>query len=314
MPSENQDFGPTNGLVKVSTENESTCSKITNSQSSPVIIEVFFEKDKNSNPGGTVPNWFYYWKQSPKIKEQLLVPGISLYDINSCSYLESAGDVELSLNYDEGLAFDPTPGVFNVYGQCLFNVANMDKEDLYPDCPESIPNELVVVNYGSAATINISEACGFKKNKISCTTGSGVHEGIHVFYTTVAHEAEHARIESEVWNYTTASSPAITGGYSSAWDLDKDGYKDIWEENDQGAIDYEFETSTGTNADAYTGDYGGGVNSNCDYCNGDCSPGTMYEEDRCRAYEGTIDVDSIDPDDWSFDPINDVQGKQWNNN
>lgn len=47
------------------------------------------------------------------------------------------------------------------------------------------------------------------------------------------------------------------------------------------------------------------------YCGETCSAGTMFEEKRCRDVEAALDVNAIDGSDWSFDPENEIQGKQW---
>jgi len=41
------------------------------------------------------------------------------------------------------------------------------------------------------------------------------------------------------------------------------------------------------------------------------SAGSYYEENRCRNKELEVLVENIDLFDWSFDPENDEQGKNW---
>ncbi len=40
--------------------NEKNCHK-----SATRTVKLFFPRDADNNPGGSVPNWFYYWKQTP---------------------------------------------------------------------------------------------------------------------------------------------------------------------------------------------------------------------------------------------------------
>lgn len=81
----------------------------------------------------------------------------------------------------------------------------------------------------------------------------------------------------------------------------------MWEENSADGTYYEFDVDmmNPSPADKYNPDY-----TNC-YCNNSCSAGTRFEEKRCRDAEAALDENAINEDDWSFDPLNEIQGKQW---
>lgn len=305
LPASNDDFGDTNGLVKVSNGTEESC---VGRDGNTFEVEVFFEKDATTNPGGSDPNWFFYWKQSQEVQNLLTIPGIHLYDMSSCDFNSSPTSVTLDIVYDASLAYNP--GGNTTYGYSLFNTFNMDKEDPFigPNNPKNCitindPSQLVIVGYDDSAEINIGEGCGHRKLSQACNPSSPNHEGIHTFYTTVIHEVEHALITCEVWNFTHPSDPSIKAGYNSLWDSDNDGYKDIWEQYSSEAIQYGFTVGTD---DSYDGNY-----ANC-FCAGTCSVGTMFEETRCRMQESMANPNAINDSDWSFDPTNDIQGKQWN--
>ncbi|WP_420580215.1 hypothetical protein [Reichenbachiella sp.] len=167
--------------------------------------------------------------------------------------------------------------------------------------------QLVVTGYDPAYNkIILGEGCGFYKSKNTCNPITN-YEGIHTLFSTIVHEVEHAKIECDVWQYTHSSHPNIHAGFSSLWDIDGDGYKDIWELNSVPGMLYGFTVNPGnpTNVDAYSSNYG------VCFCAGSCSAGTMFEEIRCRNVEAALNYSLIDNDDWSFDPTNKIQGKQW---
>jgi hypothetical protein len=314
MPTSNEDFGDKNGLIKVSNSinnipNEESC---VDKNGNEAKVKVFFEKDAMNNPDGTVPNWFYYWSQISLIQDMLnSVSGFVMYDRPKCQFEQNTTPVRLNLEY-AGSQFPYNPSGSDTLGTNLFNVANMAKEDLYsatpPSCiPITAPVDLAIVSYGNAEKIQIGEGCGFQKLKDVCNPSGVVIEGIHAFYSTVAHEVEHARITSEVWSFTHPNEPNVEAGYLWSYDEDLDGYKDIWEELSADGMTYGFNSdpSTGGGADKYDPNY-----LHC-FCSGTCSAGTQYEETRCRNVEQSLNLNAINAFDWSFDPTNTHQGKQW---
>ena len=78
-PVKNDEFGKTNGLVRVTNDKKQDCLMSTNTNA---IIEIFFEKDEISNPGGIDPNWYYYWEQfipKKRINNLIFNPSLSGY-------------------------------------------------------------------------------------------------------------------------------------------------------------------------------------------------------------------------------------------
>jgi hypothetical protein len=215
----------------------------------------------------------------------------------------------------------------------------MSKEDTYditkpnPCNPDISSTEEVATALGSADQLHIGKGCGFTKSNIA---GPG-DQGIHVLYRTVVHEVEHAIITCDVWNFTDPSDPTVNAGYSSDWDKDGDGYKDLWETTSIEGMLNNFTVTLpgkapfdGYNVDKNTGlrvDASGNPISYDPNKLGLRTPlysaGTEYEEARCKNKELTITKAAIDKDDWSFDyipnpPINPInpktkiiQGKQW---
>lgn len=314
LPASNSDFGSTHGLVMVGAKPMSSDNRLEScnrKDGTEARVQVFYEKDTRTNPDATVPNWFYYWQQNNFVQELLEIPGIPHYDLETCSHSEPV-PIKLEIGY-VGDAHPWIPDALNTYGICLFSPSNMELEDPYlgPNHPNNCasiedPLNLVLVGYEGAARLNFGGGCGYQRGKDICDPNGGVLQGIHVFYNTVAHEAEHARIECEVWQFEHLAHPNIVSGYESVWDMDKDGYKDIWEEHHPDATEL-FETTSGTKKDKYDGQY-----AEC-FCNGDCSAGTMYEETRCRNKEKSLNHSEVDNYDWSFDKTNNYQGKNWKN-
>jgi len=81
----------------------------------------------------------------------------------------------------------------------------------------------------------------------------------------------------------------------------------LWEETSAEAEGYPFtvDFENPTMADAYNDEY-----KDC-LCSESCSAGTLFEEERSRAVEKALDVNTINDYDWSFDPKNEIQGKKW---
>jgi hypothetical protein len=59
LPKNNSDFGPT--AITATLPGEGSCDEITSSAQ----VKLFFPRDESNNPDGNVPNWFYYWSQTP---------------------------------------------------------------------------------------------------------------------------------------------------------------------------------------------------------------------------------------------------------
>ena len=316
LPATNSDFGAANGTVQVEVDGTYACFPDS---------RVFFDKDATTNPDGTVPNWFYYWRQIPEISNLLSIPGIALWkpydpnnpsDPNNCSFIAPSANFTLQLKY-AGYPYSTTPGTSITYGNQNFGVLNMKREEIVADplnpnsphnCGYAISNsDRVVTSYGQGVgVIDIGQGCGFRKQ---LKDGSSV-EGVYAFYSTVVHEVEHALIDCQLW----------AGGYTTADDSDLDGYPNIWESTLQNGIMFNPNPTFMAPYDAY------GVNKNNGMPEaydsnllgmGLYSAGTEYEEARCRDKEVQMksNYSKLDNYDWSFNDGNTFgeinQGKQW---
>lgn len=310
MPRDNSFFGTNYGTIKVSNRISSTCK--TKPEGKKAMI--YFEKDEVSNPMGGDPNWFYYWSQIPLIQNVLEISGIHLFNTDSGTFNPSPTNVRLSIEY-AGFPYTPPSTLgptSSIYGENVFSPLSMTSINYNPGSLEYGGIYSTVVEYdASRLKIRIGEGCGQQK-VIFGTNSSSYDKGIHVFYRTVVHEVEHAKIDSEVWSYTHPSEPDVLAGCSNFWDMDRDGYKDVWERYSTDAMMYGFMVNPSLPSDSYTPNYGHCYDTSLSSDpNSTCSTGTRYEEDRCRTEEINLNPQDIDQYDWSFDPSNSVQGKQW---
>lgn len=121
---------------------------------------------------------------------------------------------------------------------------------------------------------------GRNASKFNQETG---HNGLHTFYEIMEHENHHLVIWDTLW----------PDGYDSSKDLDRDRFPDVWEQTDFEALIYGFVVG---NDDSYRIPE---------------SAGFKYHEDKCKAVERALEFDKYDDKDWSYDPTNTYQGKQW---
>ena len=302
LPPNNSDFGPAHGQIQA-TANLNGLPKKDLSDDPDETVKVFFVKDEVHPVSGT-PNWFHYWSESQPIQDLLTIPGIRLWDMSTCMF-QDIEEVHLTLIYG-GMPYDPEG---STYGSSNFSPRDFDKEDPYPDCDNNSPAHLYAVGYKANATkILIGEGCGFRKSDPGNPSANpiGNIEGIHVLYSTVAHEVEHTEITCEVWS----------DGYDSAFDEPlpiRDDYRDNWETQtniDNAGIPGYCPFTIGVD-DGFNEDY---VEANIGNCTLETA-GTNYEEIRCRKKATELDLTPVNEYDWSFDPITDplnlIQGKQW---
>ena len=299
LPLLNDDFGTTHGDL-TARENDITPGAIQKD------VKVFFRKDDNNLIHPVEPNWFFYWSQIPEIKSLLNIGGLHLYNEDICDFNSTPTPVMLNLRYNKNL------GKFGnvLAGRCYFQI-DRTKTPIPKKCLKTGESSYFIVSgYNpEALIIELGPICGSSQPSIDCPKegeANGLIQGIHSFISTIVHETEHARINCEVWNYTTLLEPEVKAGYNGLWDEDKDGYKDIWERNDLDAKKYGFTNKNlGSDEDKYKGNY-----QNC-FCANTCSAGTMYEETRCRVKANIFNLKFVDHQDWSFDTEDENQGKQW---
>jgi hypothetical protein len=65
LPKDNSEFGIRSIAL--------TAPEINNEDESITKVEFFYHKKTTDNPSGTVPNWFYYWKQTVDISENIVI-------------------------------------------------------------------------------------------------------------------------------------------------------------------------------------------------------------------------------------------------
>lgn len=294
LPMLNDDFGTTHGDATV----------IENNQTSGAIqkdVKVFFRKDDMNYNDDKLPNWFFYWSQIPLIQDLLQLDGMYLYDIKNCKFNDTPTPYKIPLYFDKNL----DPGVAGSTNFPYLKLEEFKPSQCYDQSGDK--KQKIIAEYsknGDQIKIRVgqiaSEISGF------CKGQEPERKGIHVFYNTIAHEVEHVKLKFEIWNYTHPSKPEVFPGYNDIWDLDRDYYKDVWEEKDLVASKM-FETESGTNQDRYISNY-----SDC-FCFNKypCSAGTQYEEERCRKVANELDYQAIDKFDWSYDLYLKYQGKQW---
>jgi hypothetical protein len=275
------------------------------------IVNVFFEKDAYTNPDGndSIPNWFYYWSQIDTIQKLLTIPGIHLFETATCTFTKHTIPLKLKLQFGGGPKGD-VPGATVTFGYSNFNMPIASNVDA---CPINIKTALTsnyAVSYVPDLKIVLNNACGYFQPASVCNPDSATRYGIHGFYSTFIHEREHAIITCEVWNFITPLQPYVYPTYSSEWDEDGDGYKDIWETAHKS--DY---FTLNEPKDRYSGDYTKGcLCENLDKKppnTPDCTVGSRYEELRVRSKSLHANMKVMDKYDWSFDFTNKIQGKQW---
>jgi len=248
-----------------------------------------------------LPNWFFYWSQIPLIQDLLQLDGMYLYDIKNCKFNDTPTPYKIPLYFDKnqidaGITKFPCTKLEEFKPSQCYDQSGDKKQKIIAEYSKN--GDQIKIRVGQIA----SEISGF------CKGQEPERKGIHVFYNTIAHEVEHVKLKFEIWNYTHPSKPDVLPGYNDIWDLDRDYYKDVWEENDNDAKDYKFSTKIPEGGvDRYNSNYASCL---C-YSKHPCTAGTQYEEERCRKVANELDYQAIDKYDWSYDLYLKYQGKQW---
>ncbi len=283
-------------------------------------LEVFFDKDTMNIHNTNQPNWFYYWTKIPAVVDLLTIPGIRLYDTGTCQYNETPTPYTIPLKYWPLYTYLPPASVTYGTSQLQFESAI----GMHVFCPSDTASiRSPAVGYDDLFSfLRIGTGCGFHNVLDTNLLVRGEPRvdlrGIHTFFSTFIHEREHLLITCEVW----------AAGYNRKKDTDNDGYNDDWEavvavsgENPFVAFSTLDPLDPGWRQDQYGYFPNGAVPING--YNSDLlfqmppiySMGTEYEEYRCRLKERDYYFDgrirSLDNHDWSFDPSNINQGKQW---
>ena len=324
LPASNTDFGETNGTILVTANGVHDCNN---------KARVFYDKEATTNPGNTNPNWIYYWQDNPIIQDLLNIsPGLHLFGNEvDCQYDSNPTDFDITIHYGSvgNLVCVPmsgqVPPMTNANnGGSLFQVTQQHL--VQAGSCSNLPGNTISgydpantrLHLCDAASLNKPWECGFLPTE---------SEGIHSFYRTVAHETQHVRNKVEVWNYTHPSDPSIKAGWNAAWDMDNDGFKDLWETTSSDGMLYGFvfnSTNPLLGNDRYSPNYSS--LPGCDVCVkpvpgagniSGCSAGTWWEENKARQAETTLTLNDVDKYDWSYSSSSAStttkknQGKQW---
>lgn len=320
MPTNNSDFGETNGSIKVFNGSQESCI---DKNDSIAMVEIYYEKDANTNPDGTVPNWYYYWKDA---YGPITSPGLPFFTFTNEDSTEvildtTLNEVTFELIYQDtgvyAVNLPLTPNTQYVYGTTPAGLGWYDHADMrnvYNSSESCIPigARKVMVGYKNIDfIINIGKICGYQletydwniidKFLIPATKKKKI--GVEAFVGTIIHELEHWKIKERLWST----------GYDSADDCDQDGYPDSWESSDTIAMEHGFLVGTD---DTYSSAYRINLTANTIVPKDPNSTmplpaGTTYEEMVCRICAHNKDTSILNSKDWSFDPQKTYQGKQW---
>lgn len=285
-------------------------------------VEMFFEKEAFHSTSGN-PNWFEYWQDNPIIKALLeSVPRIKEFDLSTCKFVEKEGHnpiiftYDASKNYVENYTTTPTSTTTTIdgtYGSHIEHkpILEVGAGTTAGFCANVYTEPTLVCH--QPVEIFIKLGPGASKKKYAWERGSTILEGIHVFYSTVAHEVEHAQIFYENWK----------DGYDKSKDEDNDDYHDDWENIANSDMNHSsfFPKPYGRFEKGIFDEYHSYDPNSLFQDPPQVSSGTDYEEWRClkKEYYLFSQLNEIDEYDWSYDtPVeNDddprlrTQGKQW---
>ncbi len=281
LPQSNEAFGSSNGTIQVSVPaGNPTCE---NKDGGIAIAEVFFEKDLTTNPEGVDPNWFFYWKQLLAFNS-ITFPIYNVDDPDNPILEEFP--IDFVFSNVEPYAWDPG-------NEFLYGTAN-ETPTFFPILGDPDGNSFAG-SYSPRITFGegCSKLCGHFITVFTDVAGNITNlrvddgtgdTGIDCFNQVFYHEYEHLLIYRENWPMGRRTGDDLN--------MDTDEYSD------------QFEIA---NADA-----GFDIMVNDSYDNGRGSAGYDYEEERCRNVEDNLPNNlSISNGDWSFDPTNVYQGKNW---
>ena len=199
-----------------------------------------------TNPDGTVPNWFYYWKELIALMEP---PNMKIWIYvreNDNDGDPSTGplgwelkNVETNVIFNpdhEDLALDPETGTSKAVG---FTNQKKIKHAYFGGTIKALVDYNPVINIGQLASEVVADKydpnCGadhpdgYCDYKNSFLAMKNVYEGIHAFVTTIEHEFQHVKLFCDKWGSTKL---IVHPDPSISTDYDEDFYPDSWEELD----------------------------------------------------------------------------------
>lgn len=280
-PTSNGDLGPAFGVLDV---RNGLVDGQGNPQYAQEQVEIFFEKDIPAYHDQTVPNWFYYWKQLFSMFKDMPV-----YNFDDPSNpLTQSIPVNIEYSNIGDFAWNPSASSFKLGASIVTPTQLVPLDFGDPSCPRYAASYDIKIILGEGT----SKICAHQYEvvqdpygnilQINVLSGTG-YTGISCFNQVFRHEWEHLNITSENYMY----------GFRTDWDTDGDGYLDA------------FEIANAA--------YGFNFMQPTPYSLGPGTVGYDYEESRCRAVENATNPLDLADDDWSFDPTNVYQGKNWKN-
>jgi hypothetical protein len=282
-----------------------------------IAISIFYEKEAIHPVSGN-PNWFDYWQDNVIIKDLLeSVPKIREFNLSTCEFEEKQGHNPITFTYDALLTYNEDYSIGIIEGTYGSHSFYPPKVEVGEGSANSFCTHLSTTPYlvsHQPVDIIIKLGPGASRKKPSWERDGTILEGIHVFYSTLVHELEHAQIKYDNWK----------DGYDKSKDVDDDEYHDGWEiMANQEMVQSTFnpkpygEFTTTPKIDAYHSYHPDDLFQDPPRV----SAGTDYEEWRClkKEYYLYSELNSINSFDWSYDPpvgnSNDprlrTKGKQW---
>ena len=342
LPDKNSSFGNVNGKVLVNLQpNVFDIDQVTSEDEHSEIpegkVKVFYNKDEtNPHAANGEPNWFFYWRDehpNQQIEVPIWDPSVSnsiKYEIKGINFWKS---IEMPV-YNPAEPSSPEIESFDI--EVLFNKQGnykwfANRPQPLPEDPKLLlgtasqrplalmPVDVSDLNKGRFANnyefiINMGEGCAnlcahsytivkdangdfvsvlvnnsTDPNLPSWMTGGTGYTGIDCFMQVIVHEYEHIKIYRENWPNGYLDVDTNADGFND-YDTDGDGYSDAFEDE----IGEPFDKNEAT-----------------PYADGLGTAGYDYEENRCRRLEDAFQSGQLNDVDWSYDLLNEYQGKQW---
>jgi hypothetical protein len=289
--------------VKVTNDFAHSCK---DSKSNDAKVQVFFQKDSTNNPDGTVPNWFYYWKDEALKNNMHRSEGMKFFipdptDITGVNGSWSINRNPSSFNflYNNTGAFKWVPPPATIAWGANHASSNIGNASYYSSYDPSAPftSRKRMTGYNNINfSITFGEGCGYEYHSIrpiNIDTSHNllthtIYRAIEGFVAVIYHEMEHWKIFDEFWK----------DGYDNLLDLDGDFFPDAWEMANE---IYGFKVGI---ADIYNTTYD-------TYNLHLAGASAMYQEVMCRLKEVSSNTQILNPVDWSYDPTGKYQGKNW---
>lgn len=316
LPTDNSKFGDNYGVLKVEADlNDDggfSADEIIYAEADQQV-KVYFSKyekhfsgqDVNDNPI-LIPNWLHYW--APLVTNYLETTGMKMYDTDNMVIESNLTPITIQIAFstDPVYNFEVHDVAFNnANGFLGINHRSLLKADIDPS-----PNGINYVITGLEFRIELGNACSNicfhtvqgQSDGVTIVYKGTKNQGIACFQENIVHETEHSNIFLHFWK---------DGYVQNQMDVDGDFYPDSWESSPEATI-YGFDPAdpvdeydiSNYNAINYANNTNNQIDPNA-------TAGTNFEEIQCRALQDMTDSDALKEHDWSYDPNNKYQGKNW---